>query len=248
MTEAWSQKTSTNSRLYDALANFENLSLKLCSMSKSLQRMLISAVITFSLLFLLSPFVLVSSSNAVYSVESQEEGKQNIALTFDDGPHGTLTPMLLNSLKGLNAKVTFFVMGIKVAKHELILKRAAADGHEIANHVWNHPVLTKITYDEVYNQLMTTNEAIRSVLNVAPSIMRPPYGNTNGKLNDFIQNKGNLSVIMWSLDTLDWKRPNPQKIVDLVLTKAKAGDIILCHDIHPGTIQVSEDKDPRDIH
>lgn len=199
--------------------------------------MLISAVTTFSLLFLLLPCVL-ATNKAIYSVESQEDGKQNIALTFDDGPHGTLTPMLLTALQGLDAKVTFFIMGVKVVKHEAILRRAAAEGHEIANHVWNHPVLTKISYDEVYNQLVTTNEAIRSVLNVVPSIMRPPYGNTNAKLNEFIQNKGNLSVIMWSLDTLDWKRPNPQKIVDLVLTKAKAGDIILCHDIHPGTIQV----------
>jgi peptidoglycan-N-acetylglucosamine deacetylase len=206
-----------------------------------LQRMLISVATIFSFLFLLQPCVL-ASNNAIYSVQSQEEGKQNIALTFDDGPHGTLTPMLLNALMGLNAKVTFFVMGVKVVKHEAILKKAVADGHEIANHVWNHPVLTKISFDEVYNQLLTTNEAIRSVLNVVPTIMRPPYGNTNAKLNEYIQNKGNLSVIMWSLDTLDWRRPNPQKIIDLVLTKAKAGDIILCHDIHPGTIQVREEK------
>lgn len=201
--------------------------------------MLISAVTTFTLLFLVLP-CLLATNNAIYSVESQEDGKQNIALTFDDGPHGTLTPMLLTALQGLNAKVTFFIMGIKVVKHEAILRRAAAEGHEIANHVWNHPVLTKINYDAVYDQLLTTNEAIRSVLNVVPTIMRPPYGNTNAKLNEFIQNKGNLSVIMWSLDTLDWKRPNPQKIVDLVLTKAKAGDIILCHDIHPGTVQVKK--------
>lgn len=204
--------------------------------------MLISSFYTFSLILLLLQYKSAISNTAIYSVNAQEDGQQNIALTFDDGPHGTLTPMLLDGLKGKNANVTFFVMGVKVAKHEAILKRALADGHEIANHVWNHPVLTKISYDDVYSQLLRTNEAIRSVLNVAPSIMRPPYGNTNVKLNAFIQKKGNLSVVMWSLDTLDWKRPQPQKIIDLVTNKVKAGDIILCHDIHPGTIQVRGDS------
>ena len=180
----------------------------------------------------------VLSLNAIYSVKLKEEGQQMIALTFDDGPHGTLTPLLLDALKEKNAKATFFVMGIKIAKHKSIIERAIAEGHEIANHVWNHPVLTKISKEAVFDQLIRTNVAIKEVLNIEPKVMRPPYGNTNGKLNAFIQDKGNLSVIMWSLDTLDWKRPPPKQIVDLTVSKVKSGDIILCHDIHPGTIEV----------
>ena len=180
----------------------------------------------------------VLSLNAIYSVKLKEEGQQMIALTFDDGPHGTLTPLLLDALKEKNAKATFFVMGIKIATHKSIIERAIAEGHEIANHVWNHPVLTKISKEAVFDQLLRTNIAIKEVLNIEPKVMRPPYGNTNGKLNAFIQDKGNLSVIMWSLDTLDWKRPPPQQIVDLTVSKVKSGDIILCHDIHPGTIEV----------
>ena len=175
---------------------------------------------------------------AIYSVKSQEEGQKNIALTFDDGPHGTLTPLLLDVLKVRNAKATFFVMGVKVANHKTVLERAHAEGHEIANHVWDHPVLTKITRNDVIDQLSRTNEAIKNTLGIIPKIMRPPYGNTNGKLNEFIQKKGNASVIMWSLDTLDWLRPDPKKIVTFTVKKAKIGDIILCHDIHPGTIEV----------
>lgn len=188
----------------------------------------------------LSSLLVALANPAIYSVKSQEEGKNNIALTFDDGPHATLTPLLLDALKEKDAKATFFVMGVKVLKHRTVLERAVAEGHEIANHVWNHPVLTSITFDSVYDQLLRTNDAIKSVLNIVPTTMRPPYGNTNAKLNSYIQEKGNMSVIMWSLDTLDWKRPDPKKIVDLAVKRVKTGDIILCHDIHPGTIKVRE--------
>ena len=125
----------------------------------------------------------VLSLNAIYSVKLKEEGQQMIALTFDDGPHGTLTPLLLDALKEKNAKATFFVMGIKIATHKSIIERAIAEGHEIANHVWNHPVLTKISKEAVFDQLIRTNVAIKEVLNIEPKVMRPPYGNTNGKLN-----------------------------------------------------------------
>jgi peptidoglycan/xylan/chitin deacetylase (PgdA/CDA1 family) len=70
---------------------------------------------------------------AVYLIE-QKNSDKNIALTFDDGPHGNLTPKLLDVLKELKVKVTFFVMGIKVAIHPDIVRRAHTEGHEIGNH------------------------------------------------------------------------------------------------------------------
>ena len=70
---------------------------------------------------------------AYYSIEQKDDVK-NIALTFDDGPHGTLTPRLLDSLKAKDIKVTFFVMGIKADLHPDIVKRAVDEGHEVANH------------------------------------------------------------------------------------------------------------------
>ena len=194
-------------------------------------------MICLFLLILMTSFE-VTHTAIYYDVKPQEEGQKNIALTFDDGPHGTLTPLLLDVLRDRNAKATFFVMGVKVANHKAVLERAHAEGHEIANHVWDHPVLTKITRADVIDQLSRTNEALKETLGIIPKIMRPPYGNTNGKLNEFIQKKGNVSVVMWSLDTLDWLRPDPKKIVSFTVRKVRIGDIILCHDIHPGTIEV----------
>ncbi len=91
-----------------------------------------------------------------------------VALTFDDGPHTTLTPKLLDSLQKLNAKVTFFVMGVKLASRAAVLQRAVLEGHEIANHAWNHPVMTKIPFEEVKYQLELTSEAIYNATGKKP--------------------------------------------------------------------------------
>jgi peptidoglycan/xylan/chitin deacetylase (PgdA/CDA1 family) len=77
-------------------------------------------------------------------VPADADGTKYMALTFDDGPHQTLTPRLLDILKEKKAKATFYVMGVKVAIHPEIVARAALEGHEIGNHVYDHPVLTKI--------------------------------------------------------------------------------------------------------
>jgi len=77
-------------------------------------------------------------------VPADADGTKYMALTFDDGPHQTLTPRLLDILKDKKAKATFYVMGVKVVIHPEIVSRASVEGHEIGNHVYDHPVLTKI--------------------------------------------------------------------------------------------------------
>lgn len=176
------------------------------------------------------------AADVYYSIDQKADAK-NIALTFDDGPHGILTPRLLDILKEQEAKATFFVMGVKVVLHPQIVLRAHNEGHEIANHVWDHPVLTKITHEKLHQQISTTNDAIYKALNVTPTVMRPPYGNSNKNLNGHIAKQENLTVIMWSHDTNDWRRPPYKNIFKEALQVMKPGTVLLCHDIHPGTIK-----------
>lgn len=164
------------------------------------------------------------------------DGEKYVALTFDDGPHQFLTPRLMDILKKTDSKVTFFVMGVKAIIHPEILERAVNEGHEVANHVWDHPVLTKINPKELNSQLSRTSEAIRAAIKSDPKTMRPPYGLTNRRNNDIIYSKKGMTVIQWSIDTIDWQFPSPQIIVDRVMKKVKNGDVILCHDIHTNTI------------
>jgi peptidoglycan/xylan/chitin deacetylase (PgdA/CDA1 family) len=159
-----------------------------------------------------------------------------VALTFDDGPHPTLTPKLLDLLKARNVKATFYVIGKNVLQYPEIVKRMVAEGHEVANHTWNHPALTKLSPAAVANEINTTTKAIIDVCGVAPLTMRPPYGATNASLNKRLAEEFGLPVILWSVDPQDWKIRRASHVSNHLIQHAKPGDILLAHDIHPSTI------------
>ena len=182
-----------------------------------------------------------AAHNPKIEVPTDADGTKYVALTFDDGPHQILTPRVLDILKSKNAKATFYVMGVKVGIHPEIVRRASQEGHEIGNHVYDHPVLTKIKPQELDHQIKVTNEAIRSAIGYEPKTLRPPYGNTNRKVNNEISNKYGLDVIFWSHDILDWRFPKKSDIVDGALKKVNNGAIILAHDVHTNTIESMPD-------
>lgn len=160
-----------------------------------------------------------------------------IALTFDDGPSAVLTPRLLDILKQRNIKVTFFVLGQLVQEHPEIVQRAVAEGHEIGNHSWDHKALTKLGDGGLQHELSDTSSAISKATGKPVTLMRPPYGATNPRLNRAFEKEYGMKVILWSVDPLDWKRPGPGVVSQRIVTATKPGAIILSHDIHPGTIE-----------
>lgn len=166
--------------------------------------------------------------------------KKRVALTFDDGPAGTLTTRTLDILARYNAKGTFFVQGVNIAGSENILRRMVRDGHEVANHSWNHAYLSKVSRDRVEQQLVSCNRAIERACGVRPTVMRPPGGFTNMPLAKWTQEKFGLRTIMWSVDTNDWKKPGAAAIARRAIDGARNGSIILVHDIHPSTVDAVE--------
>jgi len=170
-----------------------------------------------------------------YCTEVRVDGPY-IAMTFDDGPHGVLTPRLLDILKERHIKATFFVLGQLVQEHPEIVSRALAEGHEIANHSWDHKALNKLGEGGLQHELADTSAEITKATGKPVTLMRPPYGATNPRLNRAIEKEYGMKVILWSVDPLDWKRPGPQVVEQRILAGAKPGAIILSHDIHPGTI------------
>jgi len=159
-----------------------------------------------------------------------------VAMTFDDGPHPELTPKLLDLLKSRNIRATFYVVGRNVQAYPEIAKRIVDEGHEIANHTWSHPSLTKIGAARVKSEMDQTTEAIRKATGVTPKTMRPPYGATNAALNRRLNEEFKMPVIMWSVDPQDWRYRNAARVSSHILSNAKPGDIILAHDIHASTI------------
>jgi peptidoglycan N-acetylglucosamine deacetylase A len=166
-----------------------------------------------------------------YKTYIKKRTRKAVALTFDDGPSPKTTPVALDLLKKYNAKGTFFMVGHDVEGNEDIIKRVIAEGHQIGNHSWDHPVLTKISLEKAKSQINDTTAALKKASGLDVHIMRPPYGAINGA----IQAAVDQSFILWDVDTLDWKNRNTASIMKEV-RKAQAGSIILMHDIHQTTI------------
>ena len=168
----------------------------------------------------------------LYKKVQAEKHKKVVALTFDDGPDGNTTPQALDILAKYKIKATFFVQGKNIAGNEAILKRMQAEGHEVGNHSWNHPVLTQLSLEDAKKQITDTEAAITNVLGKSSKLMRPPYG----AISDDIRNSLDLSFIMWDVDSLDWKSKNEAAILTEIQRQATDGSIILMHDIHQTSV------------
>ena len=163
-----------------------------------------------------------------------DASKPMVALTFDDGP-GERTGELLAQLEKYNAHATFFMQGKNIPGKEDFVKKMKEIGCELGNHSYDHPQLTKLSADKIANQMGTTNDLIQQAAGSTATVMRPPYG----AINDTVRSSVGLPMILWSIDTLDWKTRNAQSSIDTVMNDVQDGDIILMHDIHTESIDAA---------
>lgn len=171
-------------------------------------------------------------------VEGIDPDKPMIALTFDDGP-SVHTPRLLNAFKKHGGKGTFFVVGNLLDKNKVTAKRIVDEGHEIASHSWEHADLSQLSLEKAQKNLQKTHNKIYEITGVEPKLVRPPYGayNDTVKYASYVCKE---SVVTWSVDTLDWKTRNADAVYKSVMSSAYDGAIILCHDLHPTTVDAME--------
>lgn len=155
------------------------------------------------------------------------QGTKMVALTFDDGP-SKHTSKILDCLAANNAKATFFVVGYNVNTYASVLERAASLGMEIGNHTMNHKNLKTLGADGVRAELKTASDAIVSITGARPTLIRPPYGNYNSTVSSV----ADAPLILWSVDTLDWKTRNADSTVSSILNNVKDGSIVLMHDLY----------------
>ena len=158
-----------------------------------------------------------------------------VALTFDDGPHQTCTPALLDGLKQRGVKATFFLMGDNIAGQEALVQRMQEEGHLIGNHSYRHIQMTKEGAEQACAEIEQTEEIIRSITGSRPEYLRPPYGAWNEQLECRV----NLTTVLWNVDSLDWKLQNTERIVRQVEKDVKSGDIILMHDIFKTSVEAA---------
>ncbi|WP_239257153.1 polysaccharide deacetylase family protein [Listeria ilorinensis] len=156
---------------------------------------------------------------------------KKIALTFDDGPNFKTTPQILATLEKYHAKATFFVVGKEVQKNPGIVQKEFELGHQVGNHSWDHPQLTKLSNEDIAQQILSTQLIVYEQTGRFPDCVRPPYGAVSKETAATI----GLPIIQWSVDTEDWKVKNAAKITNSVIKHAYDGAIVLMHDSHQFT-------------
>ena len=188
-------------------------------------------------------FVIDTSNNSVSRINKTnyeydvvinrkiDKSKKMIALTFDDGPNYN-TSKIIDVLNKYDIKATFFVLGSRAINNKNILKKMADSGMEIGNHTYNHLLLTKYDENKIRSEIEDTSEVIYSATKKRPKLLRPSYGSVNNK----IKKVANMPIIIWDIDTLDWKYHNSKRITSRVVNKVRDGDIILMHDIYSASL------------
>lgn len=153
-----------------------------------------------------------------------------VHLTFDDGPHPTYTPAVLDVLARHGAKATFFVVGSQVEAHPDLVERILAEGHTLANHSWNHEDLATLHGAELEENIIKTQMLLGEH---GTACLRPPFGSVGSDTRDVARSLG-FELVLWDVDTLDWQKPRAgtitRRIVDGVLGGSGQGTVVLLHD------------------
>ncbi|NBJ16353.1 MAG: polysaccharide deacetylase family sporulation protein PdaB [Dehalobacter sp. 4CP] len=175
--------------------------------------------------------VVTGNSKPIYSVKT--ETKQ-VALTFDISWGEENVQPILDILKKENIKATFFLSSPWAETKPELVKHIAADGHEIGSHGRRHVDLNTLTADALMKELDTSKEVLERLSDQKINLLRAPNGAYDNQVISVANERG-YKVIQWSVDSLDWKRPGADAIVNYVMNGrsknkgASPGDIILFH-------------------
>ncbi len=186
------------------------------------KRILAAALVFTALLTCLAP---------VCGAEETDCGAKLLAITFDDGP-GPYTAGLLDELAARGVKATFFVSGYRAARYPETLKRIVTEGHQLANHTYNHANLNTLSAAKIRQEVSSVQALITAAGGDEPAYIRPPYGNANKTV------RANVSapLINWAVDPEDWKYRNADTVCRRIVSGAYDGAIILVHDIHKTSV------------
>lgn len=160
--------------------------------------------------------------------------KKHIAFTFDDGPLNVNHDKIRELFNEYNQSASFAVVGKVVKNNSKRLIKTYLDGHEIINHSYSHPNLVKKNMNEIILEVLRTDDEIFKNIGIDVVYLRPPYGSYDSRVKNFV---GKKNIALWSIDSLDWKTRNVDKIVEEVMPKIKDGSVVLFHDLYEETYE-----------
>lgn len=151
------------------------------------------------------------------------QGQKRIFLTFDDGPHPTITPKVINLLSNFNARATFFCVGNNIKKYPSTFEMLQKANHLVGNHTFNHNDGFSSTDENFYSEIEETENLTNT------GFFRPPHGKIKPRQIRHLSKK--YKIIAWSVIAYDWdKTLSPEKIFEKILRNARDGSIIAFHD------------------
>jgi peptidoglycan/xylan/chitin deacetylase (PgdA/CDA1 family) len=153
---------------------------------------------------------------------------KEIALTFDDGP-GPYTPQVLSVLERKNSPATFFEVGVEERYFHAATSQIVADGYPIGDHTEAHAPMSKLSPADQQTQLVQQISAMGAFGAAFPRMFRPPYGLFNAATLKLLK-KYRMLMVLWTIDTSDYRQPGVSTIVNSVLSAARPGAIVLMHD------------------
>lgn len=174
---------------------------------------------------------LEETQNAIITVHqiAPDDGRKLVALTFDDGPAEKYTEAYLDILDKYNIHATFYNLGQNIEAYPDIAKKVIDQGSEIQSHTYQHAQLTKLDASALQSEFSSAFQDIKDNAGTDTTAFRPPYGDFNE--NAWLNSGGLASVsVLWNQDSLDWKRPGADAIVQNSLKGITSGSIILMHD------------------
>lgn len=174
-------------------------------------------------------------------IRAIDPSKPMVALTFDDGPFPKTTGRILNCMEKYGVVATFFELGQNIAAYPDVVKREADLGMEIGSHSWSHPNFKEISEKKAKEQIAKTNQALIKACGQKATVFRPPYGNNTKS----IEKNAGAPIILWSVDTLDWKSRNAKSVMKVVKgVKNLDGRVILMHSIYDSSAEAVEKMVP----
>lgn len=161
----------------------------------------------------------------IYSVDRNDK---KISISFDCAWGVDYTDKLLEVMEKYNVKCTFFTVKFWAEKHSDYVEKIFKAGHELGSHSSTHKYMSRLTEEQIKEEITSSCEAIEKITAQKVKLFRPPYGDYNDRLISCVESLG-LKTVQWSVDSLDWKDLSSDSIVERVVKGVKSGSIILCH-------------------
>ncbi len=175
-----------------------------------------------------SKVITASTTERKIPIYCVEEDEKKVSISFDAAWGNEQTETLLSILDDKNVKATFFLVGEWVDKYSDSVKEIAKRGHDVENHSDTHAHLPELSDDGIKKELVDCNNKIKELTGKSPTLFRPPYGDYNNNVVK-VTNDINMYCVQWDIDSLDWKDPTPQQMVERIKNNLKNGSIILMH-------------------